>query len=145
MAVDEWASRLAKLDTCAVSDAQDKLGIKGTITGIVPLYPTERIAGRAVTVRLKTKGEEEAKVHLGATAVVSADPGDIIVIDAIAGTLDVELSEAELEKRRAAWKPRQNEFGSGALWRYAQTVGPAVNGAVTHPGAKAEGHVYADI
>ncbi len=81
MAVDEWVERLAKLDTCAVSDAQDKLGIMGTITGIVPLYPTERIAGRAVTVRLKTKGDEEAKVHLGATAVVTADAGDVIVID----------------------------------------------------------------
>ena len=81
MAVDEWVERLAKLDTCAVSDAQDKLGIVGTITGIVPLYPTKRIAGRAVTVRLKTKGDEEAKVHLGTTAVVSADAGDVIVID----------------------------------------------------------------
>ena len=81
MAVDEWVERLAKLDTCAVSDAQDKLGITGTITGIVPLYPTERIAGRAVTVRLKTKGDEEANVHLGATAVVTADAGDVIVID----------------------------------------------------------------
>ncbi len=81
MAVDQWVERLVKLDTCAVSDAQDKLGIMGTITGIVPLYPTERIAGRAVTVRLKTKGDEEAKVHLGATAVVTADAGDVIVID----------------------------------------------------------------
>ena len=81
MAVDEWVERLVKLDTCAVSDAQDKLGIMGTITGIVPLYPTERIAGRAVTVRLVTKGDEEAKVHLGATAVVTADAGDVIVID----------------------------------------------------------------
>ena len=81
MAVDEWVERLVKLDTCAVSDAQDKLGIMGTITGIVPLYPTERIAGRAVTVRLVTKGDAEAKVHLGATAVVTADAGDVIVID----------------------------------------------------------------
>ena len=81
MAVDEWVERLAKLDTCAVSDAQDKLGIMGTITGIAPLYPTERIAGRAVTVRLVTKGDREAKVHLGATAVVTADAGDVIVID----------------------------------------------------------------
>ena len=81
MAVDEWVERLAKLDTCAVSDAQDKLGIKGTITGILPLYPTGRIAGRAVTVRLKTKGNEEATVHLGTTAVGAADAGDVIVID----------------------------------------------------------------
>ena len=81
MAIDEWVERLAKLDTCAVSDAQDKLGIKGTITGILPLYPTGRIAGRAVTVRLKTKGNEEAAVHLGTTAVGAADAGDVIVID----------------------------------------------------------------
>ena len=73
------------------------------------------------------------------------EEGDIIVIDAPAGRLDVELSEDELDKRRAAWKPHPNNFGSGALWRYAQTVGPAVNGAVTHPGARNEGHVYADI
>ena len=107
-----------------------------------------------------TQGWETVGLRFGQSAVVQGAGGlglfatvvakeigaaPIIVIDAIAGTLDVELSEAELEKRRAAWKPRQNEFGSGALWRYAQTVGPAVNGAVTHPGAKAEGHVYADI
>jgi dihydroxy-acid dehydratase len=88
--------------------------------------------------------------HIGPEAAIGGvigllEEGDIIVIDAPGGRLDVELSEAELEKRRAAWKPRKNEFGSGALWRYAQTVGPAVNGAVTHPGAKSEGHIYADI
>ena len=57
----------------------------------------------------------------------------------------MELSDDELKTRRAAWKPRQNDYRSGALWRYAQTVGPAINGAVTHPGAKAESHIYADI
>ncbi len=71
--------------------------------------------------------------------------GDIIAIDAEAGTLDVELSEQELAERRAAWQPRTNEFQSGTLWKYAQTVGPAYAGAVTHPGAKAETHTYADI
>ncbi len=71
--------------------------------------------------------------------------GDMIVIDAAEGRLDVELSEAEMEARRQAWQPPQNDFGSGALWRYAQTVGPANRGAVTHPGAKEERHVYADI
>jgi regulator of RNase E activity RraA len=73
--------RLSKLDTCAVSDAQDKLGIMGTVTGIVPLYPTHRIAGRAVTVKLKSKGSEESKRHLGSAAVAAAGPGDVIVID----------------------------------------------------------------
>ncbi len=71
--------------------------------------------------------------------------GDIITIDAEAGTIDVDLSDEELKKRKKAWKPRQNDYQSGALWRYAQTVGEARQGAVTHPGAKGETHVYADI
>ena len=71
--------------------------------------------------------------------------GDVITIDAEAGTMDVDLSDEEFEKRRKAWKPRQNNYQSGALWRYAQTVGEARYGAVTHPGAKGETHVYADI
>ena len=71
--------------------------------------------------------------------------GDIITIDAERGTIDVELSEQELEQRGTAWKQRPNDYQSGALWRFAQNVGPASKGAVTHPGAKAETHVYADI
>ena len=71
--------------------------------------------------------------------------GDIIVIDAVNGTLDHELSKAELERRRKAWKPRKSDYRSGALWKYAQQVGPARTGAVTHPGAKVETHCYADI
>jgi dihydroxy-acid dehydratase len=59
--------------------------------------------------------------------------------------MDVELDEAELAKRANAWQPRQHDYQSGALWRYAQTVGPAEKGAVTHPGAKAESHIFADI
>jgi dihydroxy-acid dehydratase len=59
--------------------------------------------------------------------------------------LSVDLSDAELEARRKDWKPRTHDFQSGAIWRYAQTVGPAYLGAVTHPGAKAETHVFADI
>ena len=71
--------------------------------------------------------------------------GDIIVIDAEKGRLDVELSEEELEARRKDWKPREHDFQSGALWRYAATVGSAEKGAVTHPGGAAETHCYADI
>ncbi len=71
--------------------------------------------------------------------------GDIIAIDAEKGTIDLEVDEAELAERRKAWKPRGHDYNSGALWRYAQNVGPAYKGAVTHPGAKAETHVYADI
>jgi dihydroxy-acid dehydratase len=88
--------------------------------------------------------------HVGPEAAVGGPigllkDGDIIAIDAEKGTLEVELSDAELEKRRQAWKPRRHDFQSGALWKYAQTVGDAEKGAVTHPGAKAETHVYADI
>ncbi len=88
--------------------------------------------------------------HVGPEAAVGGPvgllmDGDIIAIDAVAGTLDVELSESELEARAKTWIPRSHDFQAGALWRYAQTVGPAYLGALTHPGAKAETHVYADI
>lgn len=81
MAVDEWVERLRALDACAVSDAQDKLGIKGTVIGVLPLYETGRIAGRAVTFKLKTKGAETPARHLGTAAVEASDPGDVIVCD----------------------------------------------------------------
>jgi dihydroxy-acid dehydratase len=71
--------------------------------------------------------------------------GDIIVIDAEKGSIDVELSDAELARRRNQWKPKAAAFGSGALWRFAQSVGPARKGAVTHPGGGSELRCYADI
>ncbi len=71
--------------------------------------------------------------------------GDIITIDAATGRLDVELSEAELAERRKSWKPRKTDYNSGTLWKYAQLVGSARYGAVTHPGGAAETHMYADI
>ena len=88
--------------------------------------------------------------HVGPEAAVGGPiallrNGDRIILDAAAGTLDVALSESELAERRAAWKPRPSAFGSGALWRYMQTVGPAYLGALTHPGAAAETRTYADI
>jgi len=70
--------------------------------------------------------------------------GDMISIDASNGHLDVELSEEELKKRRDAWSPRETSYQSGVLWKYAQNVGPARLGAVTHPGAKYETICYAD-
>jgi len=87
--------------------------------------------------------------HVGPEAAVGGPigllrDGDMIVLDAEKGILTVELSEAELAERRKGWKPRQHEYQSGAIWRYAQTVGDAEKGAVTHPGGKAETHVYAD-
>jgi dihydroxy-acid dehydratase len=88
--------------------------------------------------------------HAGPEAAVGGPialirDGDIISIDATAGRLDVELDEAELAARRKSWSPRATDFQSGALWKYAQLVGDACKGAVTHPGALAETHVYADI
>ena len=71
--------------------------------------------------------------------------GDIIEIDAVAGTLDVKLSKEELERRALEWKPRAEECTCGYLWKYAQQVGPARRGAITHPGASVEKECYADI
>jgi dihydroxy-acid dehydratase len=71
--------------------------------------------------------------------------GDMIVLDAEKGILDVELSEAELKSRAKSWKPRETAFKSGYLWKYANEVGPARTGAVTHPGAGAEVKCYADV
>ncbi|QBR72369.1 dihydroxy-acid dehydratase [Beijerinckiaceae bacterium] len=71
--------------------------------------------------------------------------GDMIEIDAIKGTIVLQIEDAEFEKRKKEWQPRKTNFGSGALWKYAQLVGPAVTGAVTHPGALSEINVYADI
>ena len=64
----------------------------------------------------------------------------MIRIDAEAGTIDLDVAEDVLAERRKAWKARVSDYGSGALWRYAQNVGPAYKGAVTHPGAAAETH-----
>ena len=71
--------------------------------------------------------------------------GDIITIDANKRTIDVDLSDEQITERRKSWQKSDNDYSSGTLWKYAQTVGPAEFGAVTHPGAKAEKHVFADI
>jgi dihydroxy-acid dehydratase len=88
--------------------------------------------------------------HVGPEAAVGGPigllrDGDIIAIDADNGTLEVKLDKAELERRRAEWRPRETSVGSGCLWKYAQQVGPARQGAVTHPGGAAEKACYADI
>src|SRR5471032_1668168 len=88
--------------------------------------------------------------HVGPEAAVGGPialvrDGDIIEIDAIKGTIDLQVGDAELEKRKKDWRPHKTNFGSGALWKYAQMVGPAMTGAVTHPGASSETNVYADV
>jgi dihydroxy-acid dehydratase len=82
--------------------------------------------------------------HCGPIALL--ENGDVITINAITGELSVALTDAELETRKAGWKgPRQTIYSSGALWKYAQLVGGAKNGAVTHPGGAQEAHVYMDL
>ena len=88
--------------------------------------------------------------HVGPEAadcgpIALIEDGDEIVIDANTGVIDLNVPAEVLEERRKAWTPRLTDYGSGALWRYAQNVGPAYKGAVTHPGGQAETHVYADI
>jgi dihydroxy-acid dehydratase len=71
--------------------------------------------------------------------------GDIIDIDAKKGTINVRLTNAQLKSRKKKWKEKKSSFGSGTLWKYAQTVGPAYLGAPTHPGKKKEVKEYSKI
>ena len=112
--------------------------------------------GRGEKVALITDGRFSGATrgfcigHVGPEAAVGGPialirDGDMLELDAEAGTLNVRLSDAELAERRKAWTPRESEFGSGYIWKYAQQVGSALNGAVTHPGGAAEKTCYADI
>lgn len=88
--------------------------------------------------------------HVGPEAadggpIALIEDGDIIQIDAEIGTIDLVVDPQVLADRKSRWHGRTNDYQSGALWRYARNVGPAWQGAVTHPGAKAETHVFADI
>ena len=88
--------------------------------------------------------------HVGPEAhdcgpIALIEDGDEIEIDAEKNTLDLNVSSEVLEQRKSQWKPRQLHFESGTLWKYAQTVGPAHLGAVTHPGGKKEKRIYSDI
>jgi dihydroxy-acid dehydratase len=88
--------------------------------------------------------------HIGPEAAVGGpiallQDGDRIEVDAEKATITVLLSDEELASRRAKWQPRESMHSTGALWKYAQQVGPAVGGAVTHPGGKFEKRAFADI
>jgi dihydroxy-acid dehydratase len=88
--------------------------------------------------------------HVGPEAAVGGPialvkDGDIISIDPEAGTIELEVDPIELENRLRHWSPRPHNYNSGAIWKFAQLVGPAHLGALTHPGFKAETHVYADL
>jgi dihydroxy-acid dehydratase len=88
--------------------------------------------------------------HVGPEAQVGGpialiQDGDIISIDAEAGTIELEVDQSVLDQRLKHWSPRETNYGSGAIWKFAEGVGPAHRGAVTHPGQKGERHVYADL
>ncbi|MDC3322186.1 MAG: dihydroxy-acid dehydratase [Alphaproteobacteria bacterium] len=88
--------------------------------------------------------------HVGPEAfecgpIALVEDGDEIEIDALKNTLNLNVSEEILAERKKKWKPKDPEFTSGALWKYAQTVGPAYLGALTQPGAKKEKRMYSDI
>ena len=88
--------------------------------------------------------------HVGPEAaecgpIALVEDGDEIMIDAETGVIDLNVPAEVLAERRKHWAPRSTDYESGAIWRYAQNVGPAYKGAVTHPGGSAETHVFADI
>jgi 4-hydroxy-4-methyl-2-oxoglutarate aldolase len=85
MTMSEFVTRLGKLDSCAVSDALDKLGLKGSVTGIHRYTTEQRIAGRVLTVKLdRAEGRTNTR-HLCTQAIEAANPGDIIVVEQSTG------------------------------------------------------------
>jgi dihydroxy-acid dehydratase len=109
--------------------------------GKIALITDGRVSGATRGVCIGHVGPEAAVG--GSIALLRG--GDIIEIDADIGTLNVKLTGAEQPERKTKWKPRATNHRSGALWRYAQQVGPTVDGAVTHPGGAHEKQCYADI
>ena len=77
----KYRHRLLKLSTTNLSDAMDKIGIRGAVIGIRPMYNCPRIVGRAVTIKITAAGMLKSEHHLGVHAIDAASPGDIIVID----------------------------------------------------------------
>jgi dihydroxy-acid dehydratase len=129
-------------------------GMREMLSTTAAIYGQSQTKGRDVA--LITDGRFSGATrgfcvgHVGPEAAVGGPiallrNGDTIVIDAEKGSIDVLLSDAELAARRAEWKPRKTDYNAGAIWKYAQLVGPAHLGALTHPGAEAETHCYADI
>ena len=109
--------------------------------GKVALITDGRFSGATRGFCVAHIGPEAA---LGGPIALLRD-GDIIELDAEKASLNVKLTKGELEKRAREWKPRAGEYTSGYLWKYVQQVGPARQGAVTHPGGSVEKSCYADI
>ena len=129
-------------------------GMREMLSTTAAIYGQSQTKGRDVALitdgRFSGATRGFCVCHVGPEAAVGGpiallQNGDKIIIDAEKGSIDVVLSDAEMAARRAAWQPRKTDYNAGAIWKYAQLVGPAHLGALTHPGAEAETHCYADI
>jgi len=121
------------------------------------LSPPAALYGQGVTnIALITDGRFSGATrglcigHVGPEAALGGpialiQDGDIINIDAHKGTIDVEVSDEELARRKASWKPRETPYGNGAIWKFAQLGGPAHLGAGPNRGSAGERHVNADL
>jgi regulator of RNase E activity RraA len=78
---NRYRPRLEKLSTTNLSDALDKIGMRGAVIGIRPLFGMPKIVGRAVTIQITAAGMLKSKRHLGVDAIATANPGDVIAID----------------------------------------------------------------
>src|SRR5919202_5840850 len=88
MTATTWRERLLALDTGLVSDALDRLALKGATYGIRPVFPSGKIAGRIQTVHTTPAGRTASQHHLGMRTIAAAEPGDVIVVDS-GGRVDV--------------------------------------------------------
>jgi 4-hydroxy-4-methyl-2-oxoglutarate aldolase len=77
----KYRKRLERLSTTNLSDALDKLGLRGAVIGIRPLFGIPKVIGQAVTIKITAAGMRKSKRHLGIDAIASAVPGDVIAID----------------------------------------------------------------
>jgi len=108
---------------------------------------TGRVIGEELDM---IKGDADNKVIYPVDAPITptggVEDGDIITMNAVTGELSVDISDEDMKARREAWAgPKETIYASGALWKYAQLVGGAKDGAVTHPGASVERHIYMDL
>ena len=127
---EKYRARFEKLSTTNVSDACDFYNIHGATYGIRPMIEKwGRMVGRAVTVKMCAAGETTNKHHLGMNAIVAAEPGDIIVIDIPSRSINVKLSDEELEARPQQPLKRKRVV-SKALRAYAKSVASADKGGV---------------
>ena len=126
------------------STASD-LVVGGLGSGVLTIQNGGRISSATGSVG-QSAGSSGVVTVTGAGSNWTLGPGGGLNVGSFGtGTLNVKLSAAELDKRRKGWKPRNGDFGSGYIWKYAQQVGDALHGAVTHPGGAAEKSCYADI